>query len=79
VRTRYPITTQKFTGARFEDHGLDLEVLQELIAYKALPIETAKSLWRAKNPSRQRRDNLVLLRWQARIHRLIRERNRQQL
>lgn len=54
MRTRYPITTQKFNGARFEDHGLDLDVLQELIAYKALLIETAKSLWRAKNPNRQR-------------------------
>jgi hypothetical protein len=54
MQTRYPITTQKFNGARFEDHGLDLDVLQELIAYKALLIETAKSLWRAKNPNRQR-------------------------
>lgn len=54
MRTRYPITTQKFNGARFEDHGLDLDVLQELIAYKALLIETAKALWRAKNPNRQR-------------------------
>lgn len=54
MRNSYPITTQKFTGARFEDHGLDLDVLQELIAYKALLIETAKALWRAKNPNRQR-------------------------
>lgn len=54
MQTRYPITTQKFNGARFEDHGLDLDVLQELIAYKALLIETAKALWRAKNPNRQR-------------------------
>jgi hypothetical protein len=54
MRTRYPITTQKFNGARFEDHGLDLDVLHELIAYKVLLIETAKSLWRAKNPNRQR-------------------------
>jgi hypothetical protein len=54
MQARYPITTQKFNGARFDDHGLDLDVLQELIAYKALLIETAKSLWRAKNPNRQR-------------------------
>ena len=54
MQPRYPITTQKFNGARFDDHGLDLDVLQELIAYKALLIETAKSLWRAKNPNRQR-------------------------
>jgi hypothetical protein len=54
MQKRYPITTQKFNGKRFEDRGLDLDVLPELIAYKTLLIETAKALWRAKNPERQR-------------------------
>lgn len=54
MRKRYPITTQTFNGKRFEDHGLDLDVLPELIAYKTLLVETAKALWRAKNPERQR-------------------------
>ena len=50
----YQIATQKFIGDRFKDHGLDLDVLPELIAYKTLLIETAKTLWRQKNPDRQR-------------------------
>lgn len=54
MHKRYPITTQTFNGKRFEDHGLDLDVLPELIAYKTLLVETAKALWRAKNPERQR-------------------------
>lgn len=54
MQKHYPITTQKFNGERFKDHGLDLDVLPELIAYKTLLIETAKALWRAKNPDRER-------------------------
>ncbi|PIW64943.1 MAG: hypothetical protein COW13_00200 [Candidatus Omnitrophica bacterium CG12_big_fil_rev_8_21_14_0_65_50_5] len=54
MQKHYPITTQKFNGERFKDHGLDLDVLPELIAYKTLLIETAKALWRAKNPDRPR-------------------------
>lgn len=54
MQKHYPITTQKFNGERFKDHGLDLDVLPELIAYKTLLIETAKELWRAKNPGRER-------------------------
>jgi len=48
------LTTLRFDGPRFEDHGLDLDVLPELIAYKNLLIETAKSLWRAQHPDRER-------------------------
>jgi hypothetical protein len=48
------LTTLKFEGPRFDDHGLDLDVLPELTAYKALLIETAKSLWRARHPDRER-------------------------
>lgn len=54
MQKHYAITTQKFNGERFKDHGLDLDVLPELIAYKTLLIETAKALWRAKNPGRER-------------------------
>jgi hypothetical protein len=42
-----------FKGGRFADHGVDLDVLPELIAYKNILIETAKELWRAKNPHRK--------------------------
>lgn len=54
MQKHYPITTQKFNGERFKDHGLNLDVLPELIAYKTLLVETAKELWRAKNPGRER-------------------------
>ena len=54
-KNHYPITIQKFNGERFKDHGLDLDVLPELIAYKTLLIETAKALWRVNNPGRERR------------------------
>jgi len=42
-----------FKGGRFDDHGVDIDVLPELIAFKAILIETAKELWRAKNPDRK--------------------------
>lgn len=48
------LTTLRFDGPRFDDHGLDLDVLPELMAYKALLVETAKSLWRAQHPDRER-------------------------
>ena len=48
------LTTLRFEGPRFDDHGLDLDVLPELMAYKALLVETAKSLWRAQHPDRER-------------------------
>lgn len=46
--------TLTFTGPRFEDHGLDIDVLSELIAYKEILVETAKQLWRRDNPIRER-------------------------
>jgi hypothetical protein len=59
------LVTQTFRGGRFEDHGLDLDVLPELVTYKGLLVETAKELWRRKNPDRERlpggfEDSLVL-------------------
>lgn len=48
------LTTLRFVGPRFEDHGLDLDVLPELTAYKTLLVETAKSLWRTQHPDRER-------------------------
>lgn len=52
--TQRELTTLRFTGARFERHGLDLDVLPELIAYKELIVATAKELWRATHPGRER-------------------------
>jgi hypothetical protein len=48
------VTTITFAGPRFEDAGLEIDVLPELIAYRKLLIETAKELWRNENPVRQR-------------------------
>jgi hypothetical protein len=53
-KRRYELVTQKFSGPRFEDHGLDIDVLPELIAYKKLLIETAKEIWWRKHPGRER-------------------------
>jgi hypothetical protein len=49
-----PIAVLKFNGPRFEDHGLDVDVLSEIAAYKRLLQETAKELWRRKHPDRRR-------------------------
>lgn len=43
-----------FKGKRFDDHGLDLDVLPDLFAFKQLLVETAKSLWRRAHPDRER-------------------------
>ena len=54
AKKRVELVTHSFLGPRFEDHGLDVDVLSELIAYKILLVETAKELWRRNNPDRQR-------------------------
>src|SRR3954465_11809559 len=51
---RNQVAILRFKGPRFEDHGLDVDVLPEIIAYKRLLQETAKELWRRKHPRRQR-------------------------
>jgi hypothetical protein len=48
------IIRQTFKGHRFEDHGLELTVLPELVAYRALVVEVARHLWRRNNPKRER-------------------------
>jgi hypothetical protein len=53
-KRHYELVKQKFSGPRFVDHGLDVDVLPELIAYKKLLIETAKEIWWRKHPGRER-------------------------
>jgi hypothetical protein len=48
------VTTITFSGPRFDDAGLELDVLAELLAYRRLLIETAKELWRCENRERRR-------------------------
>jgi hypothetical protein len=48
------VTTITFSGPRFNDAGLELGVLPELLAYRRLLLETAKRLWHAESRSRRR-------------------------
>jgi hypothetical protein len=51
---RKKVAALRFDGPRFKDHGLDVDVLPEIIAYKKLLQETAKEIWRGQNPERVR-------------------------
>ncbi len=51
---RRPLMVHKFGGRRFEDHDLEIAVLPELVAYRALVVECAKALWRRDHPDRER-------------------------
>ena len=48
------IVRHSFNGGRFVDHGIDVDVLTDLLRYKHLIVEIAKELWRKNNPDRQR-------------------------
>jgi hypothetical protein len=48
------LVSLRFDGRRFENHALDVECTQELIAYRTLVLECAKELWRRNNPDRVR-------------------------
>jgi hypothetical protein len=48
------LTVLRFDGPRFEDHGLDVDVLPEILAYKRLLQATAKEIWRREHPDRRR-------------------------
>jgi hypothetical protein len=50
----YTLAKQTFHGARFDDHGLDLDVLPEIQNFKSLISEIAKDLWKRRNPERER-------------------------
>lgn len=43
-----------FKGRRFRDHALDLSALTELSRFQRIVAETAKTLWRAAHPDRER-------------------------
>ena len=44
----------RFTGQRFEEHTLPVEVARDLAAYEGLLIELAKSLYKQDHPERER-------------------------
>lgn len=43
-----------FKGQRFRDHALDLSAITELRRFQKMVTETAKAIWRAANPGRDR-------------------------
>ena len=62
-KEKQQLTTLTFIGPSFEDHGLELDMLPELVQYKKILMETVEHLWRLKNPERTRlpkgfKDNL---------------------
>ena len=50
--TTFELATLRFDGERFKGHALDVECTLELIAYRDLVLECAKSIWRIKYPNR---------------------------
>jgi hypothetical protein len=44
----------KFVGKRFEDNGLDFDVLDELVAYRDIILELAEYIWKIEHPERER-------------------------
>ena len=54
MKVQRQLVTHTFRGKRFENHGLDLDVLPDLYAYKELLVATAKELWKRHHPDRQR-------------------------
>lgn len=52
--TTIELAKLRFDGERFDGPALDVECTQELIAYRDLVLECAKSLWRGKYPDRAR-------------------------
>jgi hypothetical protein len=54
AKIKYTLVTHIFDGPRFANHGVDVDALADLLAFKETLVETAKELWRRSNPSRQR-------------------------
>lgn len=49
-----PLVNHTFHGGRFADHGVDIDVLPDLIRYKDIIVAVAKELWRHGHPDRKR-------------------------
>jgi len=48
------LVNHTFHGGRFEDGGIDIDTLPELLRYKDLLVEVAKELWKCNHPGRER-------------------------
>ncbi len=51
------IIEHTFKGPRFDDHGLDVEVLSELKVFKDILLDLIEELWRKNNPDNKRLPN----------------------
>jgi hypothetical protein len=49
-----PWVYHTFRGGRFEDHGVVLDALEDLLRYRDLLVSVAKALWRRRNPDCER-------------------------
>ena len=47
------LVNHTFHGSRFDDGGVDPDVLPDLVRYKTLLVEVAKELWRRNHPDRK--------------------------
>lgn len=54
MTTKYTFITPIYRGARFDDHSLPLDLLEDLSAYRDLVVEVARSLFRRRHPTRKR-------------------------
>ena len=48
------ITEFSFSGPRFHDHAIEIDVIQELPAFQAIVTDLSSELWRARHPHRER-------------------------
>ena len=54
TETTIDLASLRFDGERFAQHALDVDCVQELIAYRNIILECAKELWRRNHPGRVR-------------------------
>lgn len=52
--TTIDLASLRFDGDRFAENALDVDCVQELIAYRNIILECAKELWKRKHPDRVR-------------------------
>ena len=48
------LVNHTFHGPRFDDGGVDIDVLPDLLRFKTLLVEVAKEIWRRNHPDRER-------------------------
>lgn len=57
TETTIDLASLRFEGERFAGNALDVDCVQELVAYRNIILECAKELWKRKHPDRVRLPN----------------------